>query len=103
MNKNDYNVAINRNDDTIVVTYKRGLVAKSKNGWLRWFVICMGAGIIELVLMVAAWSDNIWLAVLFALSATLFFLIGYVFIRQFVVFRRWLRELERSTSEERGE
>jgi hypothetical protein len=102
VNKKDYDVAFNKNEDTIVVTYKRGVVAKSKNRWLGWFVTCVVMGIIMAYFAAIAVSVDIWAVVLFAICAIEFFLTGRVFIKQFEALRMWLTEFGGSKSEKKG-
>ena len=97
----DYSVEINKSDDTIVVRYGRQVLARSKRRYLVKFIECICIGIIALLIAVVALTYDISLGIVVAVFAVLFFIMSYQFRRQFVVFRDWLGELERSMSEKK--
>ncbi|MDH4269685.1 MAG: hypothetical protein OEV52_05245 [Dehalococcoidia bacterium] len=99
MSKNDYSIAINKNDDAIVVTYRREWVAKARVTSLGFAIAFVLVGITLVVTLI--WLQNVVSVADVSLTIISFALAGGS-MRRFLRYRRWLGEFERSTSEKRG-
>ena len=95
-------IAVNKADDTIVVTYGKELAARSRRDFLGWFWVCLLWAVFMFILgLTFAVTSDLWTSVIFWALGVTFAILSRFFGRQFALFRDCLRALHKAISEEK--